>query len=87
MDPDDLLFTDTYDSGSVRETADYVQAELTSPDDVIALPILNGTSPTDRANLIDHYEAVLTELRRRGFPVHAYTLPKPDGVALVIARN
>ena len=82
---DDHLIIDTHETDSVADTADFIEAALDSPDAAIALPILHGTPPTDRRNLIDHHDRVVAELRRRGVPVHAYTQPKPDGVALVIA--
>jgi len=79
-----IAFTD--DDASVHATADFIERELTDPDDCVALPIPNGTAPIHRMNLISHHGAVIRELRRRGFPVEAYTEPKPDGAALVIAR-
>jgi len=84
---DDQHIIDTSDGDSVRETADWIERELTGRGDVIAMPILHGTAPVHRSNLIDHHGKVVEELRRRGFPVHGYTVPKPDGVALVIERH
>ena len=66
--------------------ADRIIEELAGePDAVMALPIPYGLSPRERANLIDHHQAVASEIRRRGHEVEALVQRLPQGEVLAIA--
>lgn len=73
------------DEERARLGADYAEGQLTSPGDCVALVISYGTPPLERAGHIDFYELTLEELRRRGLPVFACTLPDPNATVLAIS--
>jgi len=72
------------DEERARLGADHVEEQLTNPGDCVALVIPYGTPLLERAGHIDFYELTLVELRRRGLPVFARTLPDPDATVLAI---
>ena len=69
----------------VQQAADHVIAELSDdPDSVLAIPIPNGISARERADLIDHHQAVVDEVKRRGWSAGAVVRTTPAGSVLAI---
>ncbi len=63
----------------VTEAADHVISELEhDPGQVMALPIPNGLSARERADLLDHHGAVAAEVRRQGWKVKTHVRTVPD---------
>jgi len=69
----------------VCQAADHVIAELhDDPDSVLMLPIPNGLRARERTDLLDHHNAVVTEIRRRGWQVKTHVRHPPNGTVLAI---
>ena len=67
----------------VNAAADYIISELESDrDSLIALPIPNGISARERADLLDHHGQVAAEVRRRGWQVKTHVRTIPTGQVL-----
>jgi hypothetical protein len=70
---------------NISAAADHVIAELKDdPDSVIALPIPNGLTARERADLLNHHGAVVREIRRRGWPVRTHVRHTPAGSVFAI---
>jgi hypothetical protein len=69
----------------ISEAADHIIAELQDdPNSVITLPIPNGLSARERADLFDHHDALVSELRRRDLKVVAHVRYTITGAVLAI---
>jgi hypothetical protein len=61
-----------------------VLAELSDePDSMLTLALPHGISARERADLIDHYDGVVRELRGRGHRVRKHVRRYVDGEVLV----
>jgi hypothetical protein len=72
-------------ANEISAAADYVIAELhDDPESVLMIPIPNGITARQRADLLDHHDAVVTEVRRRGWQVKTHVRHPPSGTVLAI---
>jgi hypothetical protein len=69
----------------ISDAADQVIDELRDdPDSVMALPIPHGLSARERADLLDHHDAVVAEIRSRGWNVKTIVRQLPQGTVFAI---
>jgi hypothetical protein len=69
----------------IDAAAGHVISELSDdPDSVLTLPIANGISARERADLLDHHGAVVREVRRRGWRVNTIVRNLPTGTVFAI---
>jgi hypothetical protein len=69
----------------VNAAADHVIDELRDdPESVLMIPIPNGISAHQRADLLDHHGAVIAEIRRRGWHAKAHVRHTPTALVLAI---
>jgi hypothetical protein len=74
-----------FTTDQVNAAADHVIEELKDdPGSVIALPIPNGLTARERADLLNHHGAVVREIRRRGWQIKTHVRHTPAGCVFAI---